>query len=433
MADCRSVCEHLHLPVQSGDDAVLRRMGRQYTIEHYLERLARIREAVPGIAISTDVIVGFCGETEAQFEATLRAARDRPLRPGLRGGLLAAARDARDAPRRRRPGRRQAAPAQRAAGAPGGDRARAQPGVARARGRGPRRRGRPAARPRPRRTTDDAGTTDAADAACPGRTPRQTSSSTSPVTPTSSAARSRSASTTPARTRCGARSSGRDATAPPLLVIAGATATGKTGLAIALAERRRGERASRRDHLGRLAPGLPRPRHRDRQGHGRRAGARPAPRPRPRRARTSRSRVADFAAHARTVLAELAAHGGVAILAGGTGLYLRAVARGIDTDALPTDPRSARRLEAELIDDGLEPLVARLQPIAPRRAATVDLAQPAPRRPRPRDRRARRRRAAARRRAATRARWPGSACTVDPDGPPRAGSRPGPGPSSTPG
>jgi tRNA-2-methylthio-N6-dimethylallyladenosine synthase len=72
MADCPSVCEHLHLPVQSGDDAVLRRMGRQYTIEHYLERLARIREAVPGISISTDVIVGFCGETEAQFQATLR-------------------------------------------------------------------------------------------------------------------------------------------------------------------------------------------------------------------------------------------------------------------------------------------------------------------------------------------------------------------------
>ncbi|MGH2476976.1 MAG: tRNA (N6-isopentenyl adenosine(37)-C2)-methylthiotransferase MiaB, partial [Candidatus Limnocylindrales bacterium] len=71
LADCPSVCEHLHLPVQSGDDAVLRRMGRQYTIEHYLERLDRIREAVPGITVSTDVIVGFCGETEAQFEATL--------------------------------------------------------------------------------------------------------------------------------------------------------------------------------------------------------------------------------------------------------------------------------------------------------------------------------------------------------------------------
>jgi tRNA-2-methylthio-N6-dimethylallyladenosine synthase len=72
MADCPSVCEHLHLPVQSGDDAVLRRMGRQYTVEHYLERLAALRDAVPGISISTDVIVGFCGETEAQFDATLR-------------------------------------------------------------------------------------------------------------------------------------------------------------------------------------------------------------------------------------------------------------------------------------------------------------------------------------------------------------------------
>jgi tRNA-2-methylthio-N6-dimethylallyladenosine synthase len=72
LADCDSVCEHLHLPVQSGDDAVLRRMGRQYSIDHYRERLDRIREAVPGITISTDIIVGFCGETETQFEATLR-------------------------------------------------------------------------------------------------------------------------------------------------------------------------------------------------------------------------------------------------------------------------------------------------------------------------------------------------------------------------
>jgi tRNA-2-methylthio-N6-dimethylallyladenosine synthase len=71
LADCPSVCEHLHLPVQSGDDAVLRRMGRQYTIEHYRERLDRIRDAVPGITVSTDVIVGFCGETDAQFGRTL--------------------------------------------------------------------------------------------------------------------------------------------------------------------------------------------------------------------------------------------------------------------------------------------------------------------------------------------------------------------------
>ncbi len=72
MRDCPSLCEALHLPVQSGSDSMLRRMGRQYTIEHYLERLARLREAVPGLALSTDVIVGFCGETEAEYEATVR-------------------------------------------------------------------------------------------------------------------------------------------------------------------------------------------------------------------------------------------------------------------------------------------------------------------------------------------------------------------------
>lgn len=72
MAECPSLCESLHLPVQSGDDEVLRRMGRQYTTGHYLERLEKIRSAVPGITVSTDIIVGFCGETESQFERTLR-------------------------------------------------------------------------------------------------------------------------------------------------------------------------------------------------------------------------------------------------------------------------------------------------------------------------------------------------------------------------
>jgi tRNA-2-methylthio-N6-dimethylallyladenosine synthase len=70
MASARSVCEHLHLPVQSGDDAVLRRMGRQYTVDHYLDRIRALRAAVPGIALSTDIIVGFCSETDAQYRAT---------------------------------------------------------------------------------------------------------------------------------------------------------------------------------------------------------------------------------------------------------------------------------------------------------------------------------------------------------------------------
>ncbi len=75
MAECPSVCEHLHLPVQAGDDTVLRRMGRQYTTDAYLELVGRLRAAVPDICLTTDVIVGFCGETDAQYEATLELLR----------------------------------------------------------------------------------------------------------------------------------------------------------------------------------------------------------------------------------------------------------------------------------------------------------------------------------------------------------------------
>jgi tRNA-2-methylthio-N6-dimethylallyladenosine synthase len=71
IAECPSVCEHLHLPVQSGSDEVLHRMGRQYDVTNYRALVDRLRAAVPGISLTTDVIVGFCGETEAQFEATL--------------------------------------------------------------------------------------------------------------------------------------------------------------------------------------------------------------------------------------------------------------------------------------------------------------------------------------------------------------------------
>lgn len=69
-------CEHIEIPVQSGDDAVLRRMGRGYTVEHYRELVSRIRAAMPGVGLATDVIVGFPGETEAQYEATYRLLED---------------------------------------------------------------------------------------------------------------------------------------------------------------------------------------------------------------------------------------------------------------------------------------------------------------------------------------------------------------------
>jgi tRNA-2-methylthio-N6-dimethylallyladenosine synthase len=71
MAATPAVCEHVHLPVQSGSNAVLRRMLRRYTREVYLEVMERLRAAIPGITFSTDIIVGFPGETEAQFEETL--------------------------------------------------------------------------------------------------------------------------------------------------------------------------------------------------------------------------------------------------------------------------------------------------------------------------------------------------------------------------
>lgn len=65
------VCEHFNIPVQAGDNEVLARMRRGYTIEEYLKCVDRIRRFVPGASLSTDVIAGFCGETEAQFQRTL--------------------------------------------------------------------------------------------------------------------------------------------------------------------------------------------------------------------------------------------------------------------------------------------------------------------------------------------------------------------------
>jgi tRNA-2-methylthio-N6-dimethylallyladenosine synthase len=76
MATTAAICEHVHLPVQSGSNAVLRRMLRRYTREVYLEVMARLRGAIPGITFSTDIIVGFPGETETQFEETVSLVRD---------------------------------------------------------------------------------------------------------------------------------------------------------------------------------------------------------------------------------------------------------------------------------------------------------------------------------------------------------------------
>lgn len=71
MARLPKVCEHLNIPVQAGDDEMLIRMKRGYTLAEYCERVDRVRELWPNISLSTDVIVGFCGETEEAFQHTL--------------------------------------------------------------------------------------------------------------------------------------------------------------------------------------------------------------------------------------------------------------------------------------------------------------------------------------------------------------------------
>ncbi len=70
-AEIDILCPHVHLPVQSGSDKVLQRMNRKYTVETYLEKVAALRGYCPDIALATDIIVGFPGETEADFQATL--------------------------------------------------------------------------------------------------------------------------------------------------------------------------------------------------------------------------------------------------------------------------------------------------------------------------------------------------------------------------
>ncbi|MDT8396560.1 MAG: tRNA (N6-isopentenyl adenosine(37)-C2)-methylthiotransferase MiaB [bacterium] len=72
MADLPAICEHIHLPVQAGSDSVLEAMGRGYTSAEYLEKVSMLRKLVPGVEFTTDIIVGFPGETRDDFEKTLQ-------------------------------------------------------------------------------------------------------------------------------------------------------------------------------------------------------------------------------------------------------------------------------------------------------------------------------------------------------------------------
>jgi len=71
MADCSKICEHLHLPVQSGSDKILSLMNRGYSRSYYLDRVGCLREKIPGLALTTDILVGFPGETERDYGETV--------------------------------------------------------------------------------------------------------------------------------------------------------------------------------------------------------------------------------------------------------------------------------------------------------------------------------------------------------------------------
>lgn len=162
---------------------------------------------------------------------------------------------------------------------------------------------------------------------------------------------------------------------PPLIVLAGPTATGKTELAIRLAESLIGEGVpatiisadSRQVYRG-LDIGTAKASAADR-ARAPHAGLDLVDPP-------ERFALSDFVRHATAVLDAVVADRGVAILAGGTGLYLRAVARGLPLDDLPDDPSVRARLEAAFARDGVGPLAARLRAEAPILAASTELANP---------------------------------------------------------
>jgi tRNA dimethylallyltransferase len=162
---------------------------------------------------------------------------------------------------------------------------------------------------------------------------------------------------------------------PPLLVIAGATATGKTGLAISVARALIDAgtpaeviSADSRQVFRGLDIGTAKVSVEERQGVPHHGLDLVDP--------DAAFSVADFVRHARAALAGIKAQSGLAILAGGTGLYLRAVARGLDTDALPFDAEIRAAIEAGIASDGLAPAVARLHELAPRLASRIDTANP---------------------------------------------------------
>ena len=153
MADCEKVCRHLHLPVQSGSDRILQAMNRHYDLRHYEQLLAYARQRMPGLSVTSDIIVGFPGETREDFEQTLELVRrvrysalftfiySKRLVVPRRQPLAAAQRHRRRKTARPHPRRGKIQMVPGAAGGPGRHRQRASAGLCGANAAGAGRRG----------------------------------------------------------------------------------------------------------------------------------------------------------------------------------------------------------------------------------------------------------------------------------------------------
>ena len=338
------MCEHLHLPLQSGSDRTLARMHRGYTAERYLERLAAARAAIPDLAVTTDLIVGFPGETDDDFERTLEvvdaAAYDAAYtfvfspRPGTPAAemvddfVAARGRAGAHAPAHRRGRAARAAPSTRRGS--GGSRrcwSRARrrrtptvwsgrtrqnklvhfaPDGARLRAGGTRRR---RASPTPRRTGSRGELVGASPRAAPARASASPSSA-APVTVTAAH-----------------------------LALVGPTASGKSALALARRRTRSATSRSSRSTRCRSTAGSTSAPPSRRAAERARGAAPPDRRRRP----DEEWSVARFQRAARAAVADIEARGKRALLVGGTGLYVQAV-----VDAARRSRREDRAVRAEL-------------------------------------------------------------------------------------
>ncbi len=368
IATSKQVCEHVHLPVQSGSDRILAAMNRRYDRRGYVDLVARLRRAVPELALTTDLIVGFPGETEEDFQADPLARRGVPFRRGLHLHLLAAARYRGRGASRPPAGRRD----RRAHGETGGccaaSRPRAQPGPHRADSRSDGGAAKP---PRGRRGHGTDARTQAGEFLVQRRTGRhgmggvarshlhELSRAAGRV---SGAGSERGGGGEPAAQRArapepAAPAAGGAARAAIVIGVLGPTGVGKTPVAAALA-RSLGVRVISCDSM-QVYRGFPVLTNQPSPGEMRGVDHTLVGFVDPVRGFSA----AEYAAFARPLVATDADQKGAAVIAGGTGLYLRAALAPLAV--APSDAEVRARLEARATAEGADALHAELARLDP--------------------------------------------------------------------